>query len=140
MLQGRPVHGNKSVRVHAPVVRKVDKAIRWIVHNWFPDYSYPVDSAAIQRLNNRGHIFTLNIMTSLRDIISSSSFSLRGLSKGVFERRTSSGSGAFYLLTCFDATKFELLSVFVCYRDYLPLGLTYCPIIHKGHFQLTCVG
>ena len=99
MLQGRPVHGNKSVIVHAPVVRKVDKAIRCIVQ-----------FVSIQRLNNRAHIVTLNIMTSLKDIISSSSFSLGGLSKGVFERRTS--SGAFYLLTCFDTTKFELLSVF----------------------------
>ena len=110
MLQGRPVHGNKSVIVHAPVVRKVDKAIRCIVQ-----------FVSIQRLNNRAHIVTLNIMTSLKDIISSSSFSLGGLSKGVFERRTSSGSGAFYLLTCFDATKFELLSVFSVIETICPL-------------------
>ena len=34
------------------------------------------------------------------------------LSKGVFERRTSNGSEAFFLIVCLDGTKFVLLSVF----------------------------
>ena len=38
--------------------------------------------------------------------------SLESLSKGVFERRTSTGSEAFSLLTCLDDIKFVFLSFF----------------------------
>ena len=38
---------------------------------------------------------------------------LKGLSKGVFERRTSTGSEVFSLIVCLDATKFVLVSVVI---------------------------
>ena len=37
----------------------------------------------------------------------------KGLSKGVFERRTSTGSEAVSLIICIDATKFVLVSSFL---------------------------
>ena len=44
---------------------------------------------------------------------------LKGLSKGVFERRTSTGSESFSLLISLDATKFVLLSVYSERNDLL---------------------
>ena len=38
---------------------------------------------------------------------------LKGLSKGVFERRTSTGSEVFSLTVCLEATKFVLISVVI---------------------------
>ena len=46
---------------------------------------------------------------------------LKGLSKGVFERRTSTGSEVFSLIVCLEATKFVLVSVVIL-----------CPKSEKG--------
>ena len=40
---------------------------------------------------------------------------LKGLSKGVFERRTSTGSEVFSLIVCLEATKFVLVSVVILF-------------------------
>jgi len=45
---------------------------------------------------------------------------LKGLSKGVFERRTSTGSEVFSLIVCLDATKFVLISVFILVETIWP--------------------
>ena len=42
------------------------------------------------------------------------------LSKDVFERRTSTGSEAFFLLICLDANKFVLLSFFPLIKTIYP--------------------
>jgi len=66
---------------------------------------------------------------------------LKGLSKGVFERRTSTGSKAFFRLIYLDATTFVLLCFF-------PLVQTFCLKIlaktltkneKKENFRLTCL-
>ena len=46
---------------------------------------------------------------------------LKGLSKGVFERRTSTGSEVFSLIVCLEATKFVSVSVVIL-----------CPKSEKG--------
>ena len=46
---------------------------------------------------------------------------LKGLSKGVFERRTSTGSEVISLIVCLEATKFVLVSVVIL-----------CPKSEKG--------
>ena len=46
---------------------------------------------------------------------------LEGLSKGVFERRTSTGSEVISLIVCLEATKFVLVSVVIL-----------CPKSEKG--------
>ena len=53
---------------------------------------------------------------------------LEGLSKGVFERRTSTGSEVFSLIVCLEATKFVLV-----------VSLFSAPRAKKVHFRLSCV-
>ena len=63
-------------------------------------------------------------------------------SKDVFERRTSTGSDAFSLSVCFDATKFVLLSFFTLIEMMIcPIfGQKHCPrVVKTGQFRLTCV-
>ena len=61
-------------------------------------------------------------------------------SKDVFEPRTSTGSEAFSLSVCFDATKFVLLSFFTLIEMNCPIfGQKHCPRMKTGHFRLTCV-
>ena len=43
---------------------------------------------------------------------------LKGLGKGVFERRTSTGSEVFSLIVCLDATKFVLVSVVILVETF----------------------
>ena len=50
--------------------------------------------------------------------------SLASLSKDVFERRTSTGSEAFYLSICLDANKFVLLTFFSLLKTIYPRVLT----------------
>ena len=62
------------------------------------------------------------------------------LSSDVFARRTSTGSGPFSLLECFDSTKFVLLSIFIFKET---LGQTFVQYqgsrVQKFHFRLRCV-
>ena len=61
-------------------------------------------------------------------------------SKDVFERRTPTGSEAFSLLVCFDATKFVFLSFFTLIEMICPIyGQNHSPRMKTGHFRLTCV-
>ena len=46
------------------------------------------------------------------------------LSKDVFERRTSTGSEAFFLFICLDAIKFSLLTFFSLLKTIYPRVLT----------------
>ena len=49
---------------------------------------------------------------------------LGSLSKDVFERRTSTGSEAFFLFICLDAIKFSLLTFFSLLKTIYPRVLT----------------
>ena len=49
---------------------------------------------------------------------------LGNLSKDVFERRTSTGSEAFFLFICLDAIKFSLLTFFSLLKTIYPRVLT----------------
>ena len=62
------------------------------------------------------------------------------LSKDVFERRTSTGSEAFFLFICLDAIKFSLLTFFSLLKTIYPRVLTK-PLRNdaKVHFRLTSV-
>ena len=62
------------------------------------------------------------------------------LSKDVFERRTSTGSEAFFLFICLDAIKFSLLTFFSPLKTIYPRVLTKpLPNDAKVHFRLTSV-
>ena len=65
---------------------------------------------------------------------------LGSLSSDVFERRTSTGSEVFSLLTCLDDIKFVFLSFFtVIEAIWLKICAKPPSKIKKGHFRLTCV-
>ena len=62
------------------------------------------------------------------------------LSSDVFERRTSTGSGPFSLLACFDSTKFVLLSIFILKETLAQTFVQYQGSrVQKFHFRLRCV-
>ena len=62
------------------------------------------------------------------------------LSSDVFERRTSTGSEVFSLLTCLDDIKFVFLSFFtVIEAIWLKICAKPPSKFEKGHFRLTCV-
>ena len=63
------------------------------------------------------------------EIWCSSLLGLKGLSKGVFERRTSTGSKAFYRLIYLETTTFVLLCFF-------PLVQTFCLGANRGSTRL----
>ena len=50
--------------------------------------------------------------------------SIGNLSKDVFERRTSTGSEAFFLVICLDAIRFSLLTFFSLLKTIYPRVLT----------------
>ena len=65
---------------------------------------------------------------------------LGSLSKGVFERRTSTGSEIFFILKHLDATRFAFLSVFTIIEMICPkFGQNCHQKWKKDHFRLTCV-
>ena len=63
------------------------------------------------------------------------------LSKGVFERRTSTGSEVFFIFKPLDATKFVFPSVFTIIETICPKLCAKTPSKNekKDHFRLTCV-
>ena len=63
---------------------------------------------------------------------------LGSLSKGVFERLTSTGSKAFSLLICLDDIKFVLHNFFTLIET-IWLKIWAIPKMKKGQFRLTCV-
>ena len=66
--------------------------------------------------------------------------SLGNLSKGVFERRTSTGSEVFFILKHLDASKFVFLSVFIIIETICPKIWAKLPSKNEeDRFRLTCV-
>ena len=55
-----------------------------------------------------------------RDVIHASTLSVGSLSKDVLERRTSTGSEAFFSFICLDSNKFVLLSFFSLIKTICP--------------------
>ena len=75
-------------------------------------------------------------LSKLRSLV----IGLGNLSKEAFKRRASTGSKAFSHVTCLNATKIVLLSVFpliskICRKFWL----NHCPMMQKARFQFTRV-